>query len=118
MFILGTICCRGGSKGVRSKNIKPLYGKPLINYTIDTATQCTLINDVIVSTDNSEIATVAKNAGIQFIIDRPAELATDAASKWPVFIHALETYEKAKEMTVDYIVDMDVTVPAQNKRRY
>ncbi len=111
MFILGTICCRGGSKGVKGKNIRPLKGVPLIAYTVKTGLQCHLLNDVIVSTDSDEIALAAKTAGIKTIIQRPAELASDTASKWPVFIHAVEEYEKLTGVTVDYLVDMDVTVP-------
>jgi N-acylneuraminate cytidylyltransferase/CMP-N,N'-diacetyllegionaminic acid synthase len=111
MFILGTICCRGGSKGVKGKNIRPLKGKPLIAYTVETALLCRLLNDVIVSTDSEEIAGAAKAAGIKTIIPRPVELATDTASKWPVFIHALEEYERLSGNKVDYLVDMDVTVP-------
>ncbi|HRH59540.1 MAG TPA: acylneuraminate cytidylyltransferase family protein [Chitinophagaceae bacterium] len=111
MFFLGTICCRGGSKGVASKNIKLLNGKPLIQYTVEEALKTPTLSDTIVSTDSSEIAAIAKNCGIQKIINRPSELATDTASKWPVFIHALEDYEKIKKVAVDYIVDMDATVP-------
>jgi len=111
MFILGTICCRGGSKGVPGKNIKPLLGKPLIAYTVETALNTSLINDVIISTDSLDIANIAKQYGANVPFMRPADLATDIASKWPVFIHALETYEKMNGITVDYLVDMDVTVP-------
>jgi CMP-N,N'-diacetyllegionaminic acid synthase len=111
MFILGTICCRGGSKGVPGKNIKPLLGKPLIAYTVETALNTSLINDVIISTDSLDIANIAKQYGSNVPFMRPADLATDTASKWPVFIHALETYEKMNGITVDYLVDMDVTVP-------
>lgn len=111
MFILGTICCRGGSKGVPGKNIKPLNGKPLIAYTVETAKQSSLLNDVIISTDSIEIANAAKLYGASVPFMRPDDLATDTASKWPVFIHALETYEKLHNVSVDYLVDMDVTVP-------
>ena len=111
LFILGTICCRKGSKGVANKNVRHLGGKPLVQYTIDAALQCSRINDVIISTDSAVIQEIGKAAGIPFIIDRPAPLATDDASKWPVFIHALEAYEKEKGVVVDYIVDMDVTAP-------
>ena len=111
MFILGTICCRGGSKGVKNKNIKLLLGKPLLAYTVDVALSCKLLNDVIVSTDNAAIENVARDYGIKEIIHRPAELATDAASKWDVFIHAVDAYEENHGMIIDYIVDMDVTVP-------
>ncbi|MFN8271479.1 MAG: hypothetical protein U0U33_14530 [Chitinophagaceae bacterium] len=87
MFILGTICCRGGSKGIAGKNIKPLSGKPLLAYTTATALASSLLNDVIVSTDSEEIGQVARSNGINMVIDRPEALATDTASKWP-FIHA------------------------------
>lgn len=113
-MILATICCRGGSKGVPGKNIKPLKGKPLIAYTIDVAKNCSLINDLIVSTDDQGIADVAKQYGAKVPFMRPADLASDTASKWPVFIHAVETYEKLTGNTVDYLVDMDVTVPLKS----
>ena len=96
---------------MKGKNIRPLKGKPLIAYTVDAALHCPLLNDVIVSTDSDDIAAAAKNAGIKTFIQRPAELASDTASKWPVFIHALEEYEKRTGNIVDYLVDMDVTVP-------
>ncbi|HEY6979114.1 MAG TPA: acylneuraminate cytidylyltransferase family protein [Chitinophagaceae bacterium] len=111
MFILGTICCRGGSKGLKNKNIKLLHGKPLIAYTIETAHECKLLNDVIVSTDSKEIESAATQFGIKEIIQRPAELATDISSKWHVFIHAVKVYEQQHHVNVDYLVDMDVTVP-------
>lgn len=111
MMILGTICCRGGSKGVKNKNIRVLNNKPLIAYTIETAKQSHLLNGILVSTDSKEIADTALQFGIEKIIHRPAELATDNASKWPVFIHAVEWYENTTGKKVDYIVDMDVTVP-------
>lgn len=110
-MILGTICCRGGSKGVAGKNIRELKGKPLIAYTIDAAKQSSLINDVIISTDDEKIAGIAKQYGATVPFMRPAELASDTSSKWPVFIHAVETYEELTGQTVDYLVDLDVTVP-------
>ncbi|HRH51207.1 MAG TPA: acylneuraminate cytidylyltransferase family protein [Panacibacter sp.] len=114
MFILGTICCRGGSKGVPQKNIKLLKGKPLIAYTIETALACKQINDLIISTDDVSISATAKQYGAKVPFMRPAELSTDTASKWPVFIHAVETYEQQTGTQVDYLVDMDVTVPLKN----
>ena len=114
MFILGTICCRGGSKGVPGKNIKLLNNKPLIAYSIETAMNASLLNDTIISTDDELIASTAKQFGAKVPFMRPSDLATDASSKWPVFIHALETYEKMHGIEVDYLVDMDVTVPLKN----
>lgn len=96
---------------MEGKNIKPLLGKPLIVYTTDAAKQSHYLDDILVSTDSAAIAAIARQEGISCIIDRPEALATDTASKWPVFIHAVELYEKEKGVTVDYIVDMDVTVP-------
>ena len=93
------------------KNIRLLHGKPLIAYTIAAAQASKKINDLIISTDDVQIAAVAKALGANVPFMRLADLATDTASKWPVFIHALETYEKLTGKTVDYLVDLDVTVP-------
>jgi N-acylneuraminate cytidylyltransferase/CMP-N,N'-diacetyllegionaminic acid synthase len=111
MFILGTICCRGGSKGVPGKNIKLLKGRPLLAYTIETALSAAFLNKVIVSTDDLATAKRAEDLGAFVPFIRPAELATDASSKWPVFIHAIEMFEQQTGNKVDYLVDMDVTVP-------
>lgn len=110
-MILATICCRGGSKGVPGKNIKLLKGKPLIAYTIEAARASLLIDNVIVSTDDLAIAEVAKQFGAHVPFMRPSDLASDTSSKWPVFIHALEEYEKLTGEKVDFLVDLDVTVP-------
>lgn len=110
-MILATICCRGGSKGVPNKNIKLLNGIPLIGYTIIQSQKSELINDLIISTDSQEIAATAKKFGAKVPFLRPDYLATDTASKWPVFIHALEFYEKEHGVAVEYLVDLDVTVP-------
>ncbi|GEO09926.1 acylneuraminate cytidylyltransferase family protein [Segetibacter aerophilus] len=110
-MILATICCRGGSKGVPGKNIRLLKDKPLIAYTIEAASGSLHINNLIISTDDESIASIAKQYGAAVPFMRPADLATDTASKWPVFIHAVETYEKLSGKSVDYLVDLDVTVP-------
>jgi CMP-N,N'-diacetyllegionaminic acid synthase len=110
-MILGTICCRGGSKGVPGKNLRLLNGIPLIGHTILQAKDCKLIDELIISTDSEAIGNVALEFGGSFPFLRPSDLASDVASKWPVFIHALEFFEKQSGKTVDYLVDMDVTVP-------
>ena len=110
-MILATICCRGGSKGVPSKNIRLLNGVPLIGHTINQAIKSEKIDDLIISTDSPEIAETAKKFGAKVPFLRPDDLATDTASKWPVFIHALEFYEKEFGQEVEYLVDLDVTVP-------
>jgi CMP-N,N'-diacetyllegionaminic acid synthase len=110
-MILGTICCRGGSKGLPGKNIKLLNGIPLIAYTIKSALQSKLIDRLIVSTDSQIIADIAKDYGAEVLFMRPTELATDTSSKWPVFIHAVESFERLTSLNVDLLVDLDVTVP-------
>src|SRR5687768_2776041 len=103
-MILGTICCRGGSKGVPGKNIRPLHGKPLVLYTIETARDSSLLDDLIISTDSEEIAEIGRKAGVFIPFMRPEHLSNDHASKWHVFIHAVEEYEKMTGKTVDYLV--------------
>ena len=114
-MILGTICCRGGSKGVPGKNVRLLNGIPLVGHTILQARDSQLIDELLISTDSPEIGKVALEYGARFPFLRPLDLASDTASKWPVFIHALEYFEKESGKTVDYIVDMDVTVPLKTK---
>uniref|UniRef100_UPI003F66515A acylneuraminate cytidylyltransferase family protein n=1 Tax=Aeromonas hydrophila TaxID=644 RepID=UPI003F66515A len=81
------IFARGGSKGLPQKNIKPLDGKPLIQYSIETALATAGIEQVFVSTDDAAIASVARAAGAE-IIERPAELATDTSPEWLSWRHA------------------------------
>jgi CMP-N,N'-diacetyllegionaminic acid synthase len=114
-MILGSICCRGGSKGVPGKNIRPLLGKPLIEYTIDTGLKSSLINELIVSTDSIEIAAVAKSAGAIVPFMRPSELSSDTANKWDVFRHLCESWESINNTKIDYLVDLDVTVPLKTE---
>ena len=110
-MILATICCRGGSKGVPNKNLRLMHGIPLIGHTIVQTQQSELIADLIISTDSQLIADTAKEFGAKVPFMRPDDLASDSASKWPVFIHALEFYEKEYGVEVEYLVDLDVTVP-------
>ena len=110
-MILGSICIRGGSKGVPKKNIKILNGHPLLYYTINCANQSSLLDDLVVSSDNEEMLGIAQQLGAEKIIKRPDHLASDTSSKWDVFIHLVEEYEASTGKTVDYLVDLDVTVP-------
>ena len=88
MKILPLVPARGGSKGVKNKNIKGLSGKPLLSWTIQSV-QASSLGDVYVSTDNSEIAAEARKMGAQ-VIDRPPHLASDEARSLDVILHALE----------------------------
>lgn len=110
-MILGSICIRGGSKGVPKKNIKILNGHPLVYYTIECAKHASLLDDLVVSSDDMEILEIVKQLGADKIIKRPDYLASDTSSKWDVFIHLVEEYEATTGNKVAYLVDLDVTVP-------
>lgn len=115
MNIVATICARGGSKGVPRKNIRPLCGKPLIVHTIETAQKCRLINRIIVSTDDREIADIARKAGAEVPFMRPKELAQDDTAKLPVIKHAIQFLE-SQGYSPDIVVDLDPTSPLRTDK--
>jgi len=82
------VFARGGSKGVPGKNIKPLLGKPLIQYSIEVALQTSGIDKVFVSTDDNDIAKLSRSVGA-IVIDRPVELAQDDSPEWLAWKHAV-----------------------------
>ena len=92
--VLIIIPARGGSKGIPRKNIKPLNGKPLIHYAIDTARAVTTDENICVSTDDMEIKSVVELYGLKVPFLRPEELSTDTAGTYEVLLHALDYYEK------------------------
>lgn len=106
-----TICARGGSKGVKGKNIRDLNGYPLIYYTIKQARDWGKAKHIIVSTDSEEIAEIAKKYGAEVPFIRLPELATDSAAKVPVIRHALTTSEKIFNQNYEAVMDLDVTSP-------
>jgi CMP-N,N'-diacetyllegionaminic acid synthase len=108
--ILGLINARIGSKGVPRKNIRRLGDRPLIAYAIGAALESSFIADVIVSTDDPEIAEIARTWGAETPFLRPAELATDAAKQIDVIHHALEWLE-AHDRYYDYVALLQPTVP-------
>ena len=83
------IFARGGSKGVPRKNIRLLGGKPLIAHAIETARQIAAVQRIIVSTDDAEIAEVARQWGAEIPFMRPPELASDTSPEWEAWRHAL-----------------------------
>lgn len=88
--LLGLIPARGGSKGIPHKNVRPIAGKPLIGWTIETALTSAVFDRVVVSTDDPEIADVALVHGAEVPFLRPAELATDDASGILPILHAID----------------------------
>src|SRR5207237_5366032 len=86
--VLALVPARGGSKGLPRKNLRLLGGKPLVVHAIEAGRAARLVDRVICSTDDPEIAEVARAAGAE-VLQRPAELAGAAVADWPVFEHAL-----------------------------
>ena len=87
--VIGVITARGGSKSIPKKNIAPVGGKPLIAWTIEAALRSSALARVIVSTDDAEIAAVARKWGGELPFMRPAELAQDDSPHVPVVVHAV-----------------------------
>jgi len=115
--MLKSICfipARGGSKGIRNKNLKLFGKKPLIVYTIQTALNSKLFDYVIVSTDDKKIANVSKKHGAIVPFLRPKNLSTDTATFDDVLIHGVKTLLK-KGFEFEIIVARDCTVPFIDK---
>lgn len=109
-----TICARGGSQGVKNKNILSLCGKPLIAHTIRQAQTSGLFTTIVVSSDSEKIRDVAHQWGADILIERPQELATATAGKIPAIQHAVTEAERLTGQHYDIIVDLDVTAPLRS----
>ena len=109
--VLAIIPARGGSKGLPGKNIKELCGKPLIAWSIEHAKSCSDIDRIVVSTDDREIAEVAKKYGAEAPFMRPAELANDTASTIDVIFHAINWLKKHEDYRQEYILLLQPTSP-------
>jgi len=103
------IPARGGSKRIPKKNIKEFFGKPLIAYSIETALESKLFEKVVVSTDDKQIAQIAKEYDAE-VIKRPAELADDFTNTADVIDHAIE-YLKQKSEDYEYACTIYATAP-------
>ncbi len=107
---IAVIPARGGSKRIKRKNIKAFGGKPLIAYSIDAAVKSELFDDIIVSTDSSDIASTARQYGATYIVHRPEKLADDYTGTTPVVQHAIQEYERNKQ-PVDFVCCIYATAP-------
>jgi N-acylneuraminate cytidylyltransferase len=110
MKCIAVIPARGGSKGIPKKNVQPLAGKPLVAHSISNALRTPSINRVFVSTDDSEIATVAQEYGAE-IIWRPAEISNDTATSESALLHALGHLEQTESYVPDVMVFLQCTSP-------
>lgn len=109
--VLAIIPARGGSKGVPKKNITKLAGSPLIAYSIRAATESKSITRAIISTDDREIADIAKSYGAEVPFIRPLKLARDATPDLPVFQHALNWLKANENYIPEIIVHIRPTSP-------
>ncbi len=105
------IPARGGSKGIPKKNISPLAGKPLIAHSIEDSLNCSQIQRTLVSTDDPEIAEVARSFGAEVPFMRPSELAQDETPDLPVFLHALKWIQEQEGNLPDLVVHLRPTTP-------
>ncbi len=108
MNILGIIPARGGSSGIPRKNLALLADKPLIAYAIEASQGANRLNRTVVSTDNIEIAEVARSLGADVPFIRPASLATDTAKTIDVVQHVLKTLQPE---AYDAVVLIQPTAP-------
>ncbi len=108
---LCTLCARGGSKGVPDKNLRRVAGKPLLAWSLEQARASGLFQSIAVSSDSSDILAAAGDAGADFLIERPAELASDTAGKVPAIRHCLLQAEARAGKRWPVVVDLDATAP-------
>jgi CMP-N-acetylneuraminic acid synthetase len=110
--VLAVIPARGGSKGVPRKNIRFVCGKPLIAYTIETALAArSLFHRIIVSTEDEEIAEVARGYGADVPFLRPTALADDKAPMIPVLQHVVRSVEQQDHICLDWVFLLQPTAP-------
>lgn len=109
--MLAIIPARSGSKGLPGKNIKELLGKPLIAYSVEAALCSKAITEVVVSTDDKEIADIAVKFGANCPFLRPPELATDSALAVDAYIYTIERLMKERLTTIDNVIILQPTSP-------
>ena len=107
--VVAIIPARGGSKGLPRKNVRLLAGKPLIAYSIEAAKACAYVDRVIVSTDDPEVAEVARRSGAEVPFLRPPELSEDLTPTEPVLTHAVQWLENQEGYRVDIVLFLQPT---------
>ncbi|ARE81216.1 acylneuraminate cytidylyltransferase family protein [Campylobacter helveticus] len=110
-MILCTVCARGGSKGVKNKNIRKIDGLELIAYSIIQARESGLFKHIVISTDSDEIAAVAQKHGGEVFFKRDAQMASDSAAKVPAIRDTLLRSEAHFGQKFHTLIDLDATAP-------
>lgn len=116
--VLGLIPARGGSKGIKDKNVIPVLGKPLIGYACEAAKQSTCFDELILSSDSEKIISVVKEFGVDVPFKRPDKLAKDDTLVVDVIHHALKWFKTKQKKTFDYVCLVQPTAPLAIKEDY
>ena len=111
MNVLCTICARGGSKGLKNKNILLFKKMPLISHTIKIAKKSKVFSKIVISSDSQKILNISKKENPNLLIKRPYNLSNSRVLKVLAIRHALKVSETNFKMKFDYIVDLDITSP-------
>jgi CMP-N-acetylneuraminic acid synthetase len=111
MKVLGIITARGGSKGIPGKNLKPLAGKPLLAYTVETARRSGALDRVILSTEDEAIAAAGRELGCDVPFMRPMDLALDDTPHLPVVQHAVRWMDERVNYRPDAVMILQPTSP-------
>ena len=111
--IVALIPARGGSKGIKMKNIKLFRDKPLIYWSIKQALDCKYINDVILTTDNKEIAKIGKNCGASVPFLRPTNISQDLSTDYEFVEHYLNFLKNNNKKIPDIIIQLRPTYPTR-----
>ena len=98
-MILAVIPARGGSKRIKNKNIKKFYKKPIISYSIEQAKKSEIFDRIIVSTDSTKIAKIAKKSGAEILFRRPKKLSGDKVMAREVIKHSIKWVDKNANKT-------------------
>lgn len=114
MTTLALIPARGGSKGVARKNLRLVGGRSLLARAIDAARESRMVDRVVVSTDDEEIAAEARRCGAEVPFMRPAELANDHSAIEPAIAHAIDNFERTARLVVQTLVLIEPTSPFRN----
>jgi len=112
--ILAVIPARGNSKSIKNKNIKLLFGKPLIYYSIEIAKKSKFINKIVVSSDSKKIINLAKKYGAEAPFVRPKNLAKDNSKDYGVFLHCLNWLKINQKYIPDLIIHLRPTYPIRS----
>ncbi|MDP3956288.1 MAG: acylneuraminate cytidylyltransferase family protein [bacterium] len=111
--VLAIITARGGSKSIPRKNIKPFFGKPLLAWSAIAAQESRVVDRLIISTDDEEIAQTARSYNVEVPFMRPEELAQDTTPSLPVLQHAVSWLNENEQYKPDYVLLLEPTSPAR-----